>query len=168
MTFGQNPSFGSRNMVQTSFLFKVKKNQSADVTLKMTSKTPNSNHFIPSSQKIECVCANSVKIRSLVQVIECIQEASGRWRDPHQRQYFPLHFNWWDVMTGFCTQLLVYRTHTNLNLFMVFSYKLWRKLSTNCVVQILFSGNLYVYVTMFCLRFFMYWLTFDLRPFVWA
>ena len=44
--FGQNPSFGSRDRVQTSFVFWSKFDiQSAGVTLKMMSMSQKSNFF---------------------------------------------------------------------------------------------------------------------------
>ena len=59
-TFGQNPSFGSRDRVQTSFFWSKFDIQSAGVTLKMRSRSPKSNHFFPMSQC--CLFASLVKI----------------------------------------------------------------------------------------------------------
>ena len=69
--FGQNPSFGSRDTVQTAF-FGQNSTFSAGVTLKMRSRSPKSNHVFSPSQ---CVSANVIKIHSLVQETECRQEA---------------------------------------------------------------------------------------------
>ena len=73
MKFGQNPSFGLRDRVQTSFFGQNLINQTAGVTLKMRSWSPKSNHFTPPSQ---CVCASFIKIHPLVQETECRQEAT--------------------------------------------------------------------------------------------
>ena len=46
--FGQNPFFGSRDRVQTIFFFLLLSKldiESADVTLQMRSRSPESNHF---------------------------------------------------------------------------------------------------------------------------
>ena len=48
--FGQNPSFGSRDRMQTSFFGSKFESQCAGVTLKMRSRSPKSNHFFPMSQ----------------------------------------------------------------------------------------------------------------------
>ena len=45
--FGQNPSFDSRDRVQTSFLGSKFDIQSVGVTLKIRSRSPKSNHFFP-------------------------------------------------------------------------------------------------------------------------
>ena len=71
-TFGQNPSFGSRDRVQTSFFWLKFDIQSAGVTLKMRSRSPKSKiFFFPMSQW--CFYASLVKIHQLVQEIECRQ-----------------------------------------------------------------------------------------------
>ena len=65
--FGQNLSFGSRDRMQTSFFWSKFNIQSADVTLKMRSMSPKSNHFFPMFQW--CFCATLVKIHHLFQEI---------------------------------------------------------------------------------------------------
>ena len=50
--FGQNPSFGSRDRVQTSCVWSKFDFQSAGVTLKMRSRSPKSNHFFPTSNVV--------------------------------------------------------------------------------------------------------------------
>ena len=74
---GQNPSFGSRDRVQTSFFFgqnltfKVLVCTWKWVSLKMRSRSSKSSHFFPMSQW--CFCASLIKIHQLVQEIECRQ-----------------------------------------------------------------------------------------------
>ena len=65
--FGQIPSFGSRDRMQTRCFWPKFYIQSADVTLKMRSRSPKSNHFFPMSQG--CLHASLVKIHLLVQEI---------------------------------------------------------------------------------------------------
>ena len=48
--FGQNPSFGSSDRVQTSSYGSKFDIQSAGVTLKMRPRSPKSNHFFPMSK----------------------------------------------------------------------------------------------------------------------
>ena len=69
--FRQNPSFGSRYRVQTSFCLSKFDIQSAGVTFKMRSRSQKSNHFFPMPQW--SFYASLVKIQQLVQDIECRQ-----------------------------------------------------------------------------------------------
>ena len=51
--FGQNPSFGSRDRVQTSYYFLSNFDiQSAGVTLKMKSRSPKPNNSFPSPSAV--------------------------------------------------------------------------------------------------------------------
>ena len=70
MYVGQNPSFGSRDRVQTSFFWSK---LSSGVTLKMRSRSPKSNHFFPPPPNNAYV---QVKIHPLVHEIECREEAT--------------------------------------------------------------------------------------------
>ena len=71
--FGQNQSFGSRDRVQTRVFWSKFDIQSAGVTLKMRSRSPN---LITSFPNPSNVCASLVKIHPLVQKIESRQEAT--------------------------------------------------------------------------------------------
>ena len=64
MKFGQNPSFGSRDRVQTSFFGQNLIIQSAGVTLKKRSKSPKSKYFFPPPNNVS---VSLVKIHTLVQ-----------------------------------------------------------------------------------------------------
>ena len=66
--FGQNPSFGSRDRMQTSFFWSRFDFQSAGVALK---GSPKSNHFFPMSKW--CFHASLVKIHQMVLETECRQ-----------------------------------------------------------------------------------------------
>ena len=95
--FGQNPSFGSRDRVQTSFSGAKSDIQSAGVTLKMRSRSPKSNYFFAMSHR--CFCAVLVKIQQLVQEIKSSDKAHFyslysvvtleiRSRSPKSNQFF--------------------------------------------------------------------------------
>ena len=71
ITFVQNPSFGSRDRVQTSFFWSKFDKQKSGVILKRRSRPPKSYHFFPKAHW--CFCVSLVKIHQLVQEIECRQ-----------------------------------------------------------------------------------------------
>ena len=68
--FGQTPSFGSRDRVQTSFFGQ---NLTFKVLVWPWPKSPKSNNFFPMSQW--CFYVSLVKIHHLVQEIECRQDS---------------------------------------------------------------------------------------------
>ena len=74
--FGQHPSFGSIDRVETSCFGQNLIIQSAGVTSKMRSVLPKTSHFFPPPSQL-CVCGSLVKIHpEIVHETECREEAT--------------------------------------------------------------------------------------------
>ena len=83
----QNPSFGSRDRVQTRCFWSKYDIQTAGMTLKMRSMSPSSNHFFSMSQW--CFFVGLVRIHQLVQEIEC-----------RKRLIYTVLIMWWPWKLG--------------------------------------------------------------------